>query len=326
MKKAFVAAMILAACASALGQSTAFSGTLHVWPQLTHSKSNGMAVVSETVGQIIEQSIALGTNANQMTKWASKSGSLTNGQAVTFSLLGGISNSFGDALTFGRVNWLALASGSTYGQSLSLGGAASDPFVGWVTGTAPLAIVRANGIAAFFAPDATGYAVATNSHNVKIANLTTEPNALFAAGYLGIDAGIATTFRTTNAAAFAMNGEFWSAAATTNISFFAADTVNIETNSSARYGIWRIQAATNGTISTLAPATNQSYTSAALAIAALPAAAANNTALGYVVIYAPGSNSFTAGTTAMTTSNATFYDEAATSPASATYELYIGGN
>lgn len=40
---------------------------------------------------------------------------------------------------------------------------------------------------------------------------------------------------------------------------------------------------------------------------------------------AADSNTFTAGTTALTTNNATFYDAVPTSPSVATYELYIGG-
>ncbi len=52
---------------------------------------------------------------------------------------------------------------------------------------------------------------------------------------------------------------------------------------------------------------------------------ADNIALGYVVAMAEASNTFTAGTTALTTNNATFYDAVPTSPSVATYELYIGG-
>lgn len=74
---------VVAVLASAWAWSVAFgqiSGTVRVWPQIVHTKSNGVAVAVETVGQIVEQAVVYGTNANQMTKWASRTGSLTNSE------------------------------------------------------------------------------------------------------------------------------------------------------------------------------------------------------------------------------------------------------
>lgn len=171
--KRTVAIALFAAVISAHGQASGIGGTVRVWPQLTHVKSNGAAVVSESIGQIVEQAVTFGTNANQMNKWASRTVSLTNGEAVTYSLLGGISNAFGDALTFSRVNWISISAPSANANDITVGGASEDPFVGWIGGTAPTATVRPGGIVMAFSPDATGYPVATNSCQLRILNAGT---------------------------------------------------------------------------------------------------------------------------------------------------------
>lgn len=181
MNKLVLAAVVAATCAaSAFSQ---ISGTVRVWPQIVHTKSNGVAVAVETVGQIIEQAVVYGTNANQMTKWASRTVSLTNGEAVTYSLLGGISNAFGDALTFSRVNWISISAPSANANDITVGGASADPFVGWIGGTAPTATVRPGGIVMAYSPDATGYLVETNNYQLKILNAGT--NAVTFNLYIG---------------------------------------------------------------------------------------------------------------------------------------------
>lgn len=173
MKAIVAGILILASIGAAYGQATAFSGTVMVWPQLKHVKSNGNAVVTEDIGMIVSQAIAFGTNANQMNKWASRAGTLTNSEAVTFGLQGGISNAFGDALTFSRVNFLAVVAPTGNVGNLTIGDAAANPFTGWIGGTNQTVSVRPGGAFVAFAPDATGYAVDTNSVNLKVANSST---------------------------------------------------------------------------------------------------------------------------------------------------------
>ena len=176
MKKTVVILAILAAATLARGQATALNGTFRVWPQLTHSKAIGTGLVTETIDTIVVQAITFGTNANQMSKWASKAGTLTNGESVTFSLLGGVSNAFGDALTFDRVNWLSVSAPTGNVSALAVGDAASNPFVGWASGTAT---VRPGGIVCAFAPDATGYPVNAGTNAIKIANTGTNTETYY---------------------------------------------------------------------------------------------------------------------------------------------------
>lgn len=154
------------------------SGTVRVWPQIVHTKSNGVAVAVETIGQIIEREVSYGTNANQMTKWASRTGTLTNGEATTFTLLA-FTNALGDALAFSRVNWLAVVAPTSNLAAVEVGNAASDPFVGWLGGTTPTASVLPGGCIVAFAPSAAGYAVATNNHALRIYNTGTNAASYF---------------------------------------------------------------------------------------------------------------------------------------------------
>ena len=169
MKKivAFTAAALMSI--QAFGQ---ISGTVRVWPQIVHSKSNGMAVASETIGQIVEQAIAYGTNANQMTKWASRTGTLTNSAETTFSLLA-LTNAFGDALAFSRVNFLAVVCPTGNLAAVNVGNAAADAFAGWINGAGAYASALPGGAVVSFAPSAAGFPVATNNHALRLANAGT---------------------------------------------------------------------------------------------------------------------------------------------------------
>jgi len=173
MKKAILAALVLTAGGLAHGASTAFSGTFILWPQWVNSKTAGSAVVSETIGQIYNQAHTFGTNAAQMNAFVRYAGSLTNGEERTFNLQGGVSNSFGDAVTFKRVNFLAIKGVTNNAGEITVGDAAANPFTGWIGGTNPTVSVGVGGMVMAYSPDATGYAVATNSNSLKIQNATT---------------------------------------------------------------------------------------------------------------------------------------------------------
>lgn len=326
MKTKLIALIILcAASVASHAQTTAYSGRLFVYPQGNYVKSNGAAVITATFPQqLFNWGFTSGTNVNQMNALYSEGPTtLTNGQTKTISLLAA-TNAFGDVLKFSRVHWMAVKAGTKNVGNIYFGASMDEFSKAFLTDESAFIEVAPGGVLLLAAPAVAGYAVETNQNRVDVQNSWGEPDALYAAPGLAIDADT-TKFQTTNAITWAMNEGYWSLAATTNIAFTAADTVNIETNQVASYGVWRIQAATNGTVSTIPAATNMAYTSAALAAAAVPAAAANNIALGYVVVMAEASNTFTAGTTALTTNNATFYDAVPTSPSVATYELYIGG-
>jgi hypothetical protein len=135
-------------------------------------------------------------------------------------------------------------------------------------------------------------------------------DGLLAHGGLEIDGSTASDFATSAIAVYRIGGVAYQKAATTGISFTAAHVVTLET-----FGIILIQIDAAGAISTVVPAatptTAMEFASAALAIAALPAADEGNVALGYIVIEAD-TGDWTANTDDLTDAgdltSATFVD------------------
>lgn len=107
-------------------------------------------------------------------------------------------------------------------------------------------------------------------------------------------------FKTTTTAVYTLSGVTYTKAATDNLTFTAAHTVNNAGAAGQYYGIILLQINAAGTISTKVPAADQVYTSSALAIAALPTADALNTSLGYILIYTKEATAWVANTGDMT--------------------------
>jgi hypothetical protein len=112
-------------------------------------------------------------------------------------------------------------------------------------------------------------------------NYLTAPGVLYPAG-LAIHS-TPEQFKTTNRFVGRLNGETFGKAATTALTFTAAHVVT-----ASKHGIILVQVTPAGTVSTKVPAatptTAMAYDTAALALAALPAADAGNVAMGYIAI------------------------------------------
>lgn len=125
------------------------------------------------------------------------------------------------------------------------------------------------------------------------------------AGGLAVDA-TAEKFKTTATLYWRRNGIQFSKAATSAIVFTAAHVV-----AASKFGVVLVQITDAGVISTKVPASTQSYNTAPLALAALPAADANNTVVGYIAI-ANNTGAWTANTDDLTNGSdvttATFVD------------------
>ena len=132
------------------------------------------------------------------------------------------------------------------------------------------------------------------------ANASLLADGLLSIGTLAISAAAAEKFKTTTTAYYTLDGIQYSKAATDNLVFSANDTINTGTAEGDFFGVWLVQVNAAGTVSTKSPATDQSYTSADLALGALPTADANNTALGYIIIGANTDSAWTANTDDMT--------------------------
>lgn len=115
------------------------------------------------------------------------------------------------------------------------------------------------------------------------------------------------------------------AAVAAGTAFTAADTINTAEATGFFWGVWLVQVTAAGTISTKSPASNQVYTTEALAIAALPAADAANVAVGYVTVNSNEDVDWVAATDDLTDASdcleANFYSNASNVPTASTLTL-----
>ena len=120
-----------------------------------------------------------------------------------------------------------------------------------------------------------------------------------------VDGNLAITtpaedFKIGQAPIYDISGIQYTRQALDSLSFTEAYTVNTAADSTAFWGIFLVQVNAAGTISTLAPSADQVYADSLTAIAALPAAAAGNVRLGYILIENNIGNAWTANTDDMT--------------------------
>lgn len=133
-------------------------------------------------------------------------------------------------------------------------------------------------------------------------------------GGLAITAA-AEKFKTAAASFYAVAGVLKTKAATDNLVFSSAYTVNLAAGATTNHwGAFLVQINAAGTISTKAVSADQDYATEALAVAALPDPDAAQVALGYITIRSKASAAWTANTDDMTDASdvttADFYDTA----------------
>ena len=170
MKRVIIITCAVMAAVSAVAVSTSFTGTLVVDTSWRQSKVVGVSTVSESFSELLRQAHTDGTNANQMTAVVAIDGSLTNSASVTYNLSGGVTNSFGEAVTFADVRFFALYSDSSANSEIAIGDAASAEFDSWLGGTNHTVKVAAGGLFLFTAPN-DGFC-STNG-NLKVTNTGT---------------------------------------------------------------------------------------------------------------------------------------------------------
>lgn len=144
------------------------------------------------------------------------------------------------------------------------------------------------GVTGYLASDATGDTflvagpdggVAIGTDGMMVATTPSLSDALLVDGNLAISGVAAEKFKTTQTAAYLVNGISKTKAATDNLTFTAAHVIT-----ASKFGIILVQINAAGTVSTKVPVSPQAYNDAPTALAALPAVDAGNVALGYIAI------------------------------------------
>lgn len=103
--------------------------------------------------------LASGTGADQADKIFSDQRTLTASATEDLDLAGGLTDAFGDAITFARVKAILIFASAANANNVLVGGAASNQFVNWVSDATDKIVVRPGGVFCLIAKDATGYAV-----------------------------------------------------------------------------------------------------------------------------------------------------------------------
>lgn len=124
-------------------------------------------------------------------------------------------------------------------------------------------------------------------------------DGMLAIGTLTISAA-AEKFKTTTSAIYTIAGLAYTKAATDNLVFSAADTINTGAAAGTLWGIWLVQIDAAGAISTKPGAADMTYANEAAAIAALPAVDASNVQLGYITVQALEATDWVANTDNLT--------------------------
>lgn len=160
-------------------------------------------------------------------------------------------------------------------------------------------------IAAYVAGDGTSQgtleaAIVANTKALANALQASFKDGLMTTPGLAISGVLPEDFKTTQTAYYRKGSVQYSKAAADGLSFSAADTINVGLAAGQFWGIWLVQVDTAGAISTKSPSADQVYASEAAAIAALPAADAGNTVLGYITVQSNTDVAWTANTDDLT--------------------------
>ena len=147
MKRTISILAVLLATGSLAATDTTFEGKLQVSTSWVHSQTGKLTTVSESLGTLVNQTHTTGTNAAQMNAFVTLSGTLTNTQTRTITL-SAMTNTFGQAVNFYRVNYFSAQSPSGTFGSLTISG-----------GSLPDATIQPAGLVLFTAPGLAGYAV-----------------------------------------------------------------------------------------------------------------------------------------------------------------------
>jgi hypothetical protein len=120
-------------------------------------------------------------------------------------------------------------------------------------------------------------------------------------GTVVVSAAAAEKFKTTTTAMYELpDGGVYTKAATDNLTFGTAWTINTGAAVGIFYGVFLVEIDAAGTVTAKAPSADQVYTSAALALAALPEASAGKVGLASIVVGAGTGADWVADTDDMT--------------------------
>lgn len=163
MKVLIIVASLLLACTVRAGD---ISGTIRFEPSITHAATNTANAITETISAWYRWSGsgaigAVGTAGGIEKLWSHRV-TLAAGATNTYDLAGGVTNAFGETLTFAKVKLFAVTctnSMTNMAQSVLVQPAPANGWGSWMSATTAAVRVFSGGFFAIGAPVTNAYSV-----------------------------------------------------------------------------------------------------------------------------------------------------------------------
>lgn len=150
--------------------ATTFSGSLKITASGTLAKDTDLASLTQVLNYSQTYTLANGTSADQANMMWADTRTLTASSSENLDVYGGLTNAFGDTISFTRLKGIIIFAAATNTNNVLLGGDSAS-VASIFSNINDIAIIRPGGFLALCSPDATGYAVtATTADILKVAN------------------------------------------------------------------------------------------------------------------------------------------------------------
>jgi hypothetical protein len=127
-----------------------------------------------------------GAGANKVQQIWTDSRTLTASTSEELDLAGVLKNYAGETVTFTKIKLIYIVANSANASTLTVGGAASNTFINWVSDSSDSIVIRPDGAVLLMAPDATGYGVTASTGDLlKILNNSGSASATYSIMILG---------------------------------------------------------------------------------------------------------------------------------------------
>lgn len=142
--------------------------------KVSRSANQDLSTASQLVNYTKLVQLLNGTASGQANANFSDQREVAASAADTLELFGGLTDAFGNALEFTRINAIAIVADADNGADLEVSG----DLAGLFGGTDPAVMVRPGGVLLLACSDATGYAVTdTTAESITVTNGDTEAAA-----------------------------------------------------------------------------------------------------------------------------------------------------
>lgn len=151
--------------------ATTFTGSLKITAGGTLAKDTDLATLTQVLNYSQTYTLTNGTSANQANMMWADTRTLTASSTEDLDVAGGLTNAFGDTVTFTRLKGIIVFAAAANTNNVLVGGDGTAAIASLTSNVNDIIVVRPGGFIALVAPDATGYAVtATTADILQVAN------------------------------------------------------------------------------------------------------------------------------------------------------------